>query len=107
MRKDCYAKYGCGHIEYDDTLMEVGERSTCNQCHAPSIIVTRLIDTKSVKAIIAFIRQQKVECEEAANKFDELEVSSHIPQETLQRKQYATASQIELLQTILDKIGWI
>jgi hypothetical protein len=106
MRKDCYAKYGCGHIEYDDTLMEVGERSTCSQCHAPSIIVARLIDTESVKAIIAFIRKQKAECEEAAAKYDALE-GSHIPQATLQRKQYAVASQIELLQTILDKIGWI
>ena len=106
MRKDCYAKYGCGHIEYDDTLMDVGERSTCNQCHAPSLIVERLIDKERVKEILAFIRQQKTECEEAAAKYDALEVSN-IPQATLQRKQYAIASQIELLQAILDKIGWI
>ena len=107
MRKDCYARYGCGHIEVDDTLMNEGESSYCSICKEQRIIVARLIDRESVKAILIFIRKQKAECEEAVSKYDELAVSSHIPQETLQRKQYAIASQIELLQTILDRIGWI
>jgi len=107
MRKDCYAKYGCGHIEYDDTLMEVGERSTCNQCHAPSLIVERLIDRERVREIIAFIASQKAECEEAQEKYDNLPGMHHIPLQTLQRKQYAIDAQITLLQTILDRIGWV
>lgn len=107
MRKDCYALYGCSHVEYDDTLMEVGERSTCNQCQAPSLIVARLINRERVRDILALIHEQMQECEQAANKYDELEISSNIPRETLQRKQYAISAQRELLQALLDKIGWV
>ncbi len=53
--------------------------------------------------IIEIIRKHKTDCEEASSRFNELE-SSHIPRETLQRKQYAIAAQIELLESILREI---
>ena len=43
MRKDGYAEYACGHIEEDDTSMNVGQTSYCSACKTQRTIVARLI----------------------------------------------------------------
>lgn len=42
-REDKYAEYSCGHIEEDDTSLNEGEKSYCNTCKTPAMIVSRLV----------------------------------------------------------------
>ncbi len=51
MREDCYAEYACGHIELDETLMDVGETSYCNTCNRPQVIVARLKRTQVLQVL--------------------------------------------------------
>jgi hypothetical protein len=55
--------------------------------------------------LLAIIRRRLAECDQAKDKYDELELSSHASKSTLDRKRYAIDSIQMTLKVILEEIG--
>jgi len=53
--------------------------------------------------LLAIIRRRLAECDQAREKCDELELSSHVPIETINRKRYAIDFVETALKAILDE----
>jgi hypothetical protein len=58
----------------------------------------------NAEQIIAIIKRRLAECDDARAKYDELELTSHAPRETLNRKRYQIDGIEIALKAILDEI---
>ncbi len=55
--------------------------------------------------LLAILRRRLAECEQAKDKYDEPELSSHVSKATLDRKRYAIDSIEMTLKVILGEVG--